>query len=100
MNNGRVTLTEIAALLSPEGQKQLVDFVRQAREERGAGWIESITVEYPTLVWIVDLVANRTADEAFRYLQEEFPIFPLSMFEGKIHNLHAVLKAEIDRPRG
>lgn len=100
MSIQQISISEIAALLSPEGQRQLIDFVRRAKEERGAGWIDAIKSDYPMLVWIVDLVANKTADEAFRFLQEEFPIFPLSMFEGKIHNLHAALRAEIDRPRG
>lgn len=91
---------DVMNLLSPDGQRQLIDWIRTARDERGAGWLEELKAEYPTFCWMVDLVANRTADEAFRELQAEFPLFPLSLAEGKIHNLHAALRAEIDRPRG
>jgi len=100
MKQQTLNLADFKALLSPDGQRQLVDFVRRAKEERGAGWLDSLKADYPTFSWIVDLVANRTADEAFQHLQNEFPIFPLSYFEGQIHNIHAALRSEIDKPRG
>lgn len=99
MANQTINWKQIATLLSPAGQQQLVDFVRRAKEDRGKHWLPEIKREYPTFSWIVDLVANKTADEAFAELQAEFPVFPLHLVEGKIHNLHAALSAEIDKPR-
>lgn len=98
--NRTISWTEIVALLSPEGQQRLVDWIRNAKEERGSGWLDAVRAEYPTFCWMIDLVANKTADEAFRDLQDEFPIFPLHHIEGQIHALHRMLRSEIDKPRG
>lgn len=92
--------TEIRALLSPQGQQQLLDFVRRAKEERGQGWLESIKIEYPTFCWIADLISNRTADDAFAELQKQFPMFPLSVVKTQIYDLHKTMQTEIEKPRG
>jgi hypothetical protein len=94
-----VSFGEIMALVSPEGQQQLIDFVRRAREERGAGWLEAIKTDYPTFCWIADLVANNTGEEAVAQLQKQFPLFPLAIVKTKLLTLHAALQAEIDKPR-
>lgn len=99
MSNQKVTWRDIATFVSPAGQQQLVDFVRKAKDERGANWLPEIQAEYPMFSWIVELVCTKTADEAFTELQNEFPIFPLWMIEGKVHNLHAALRHEIERKR-
>lgn len=97
--NQTISWKEVAALVSPSGQKQLVDFIRQAQAERGANWLPEIQRDYPTFSWLVELVCNRTADEALEELNNEFPIFPLWMIEGQLRQLHATLLAEIDKKR-
>lgn len=94
------SFSEIRALLSPDGQQQLIAFIQQAREQRGGGWLEEIKIEYPMFCWIAELVSNRTADDAFAELQRQFPLFPLSLVKPQIHQLHTTLKTEIDKPRG
>lgn len=97
--NQTISWKDVLTFLSPDGQRQLVDFVRIARDERGKNWLPEIKAEFPTFSWIVELVCTKTADEAFTELQEEFPVFPLWMIEGKLQQLHATLKAEIERKR-
>lgn len=95
-----IDFAAVKAFLSADGQKELVDFIRQAREERGAGYLESLKAEFPTFAWVIDLVANYTAEESFQRLQREFPLLPLALFKKQIFDLHATLAAEIDKPRG
>lgn len=90
---------EILQLLSPNGQTELVAFVQRAKEERGANWLPEIKKEFPTFSWIADLVANKTAEEAFAELEAEFPTYPLWMMKGKLILLHGALLAEIERKR-
>ena len=94
-----VKWSEVLTLLSPDGQQQLVDFVHRAQAERGANWLPEIEAEFPMFSWIVDLVCNKTEDEAFAELQREFPVLPLAMLRGKIGQLHTTLKTEIERKR-
>ena len=97
--NQAISWKEIAALVSPSGQQQLVDFIRKAKEERGKNWLPEIKAEFPMFSWVVELVCTKTADEAFEQLQNEFPLFPLWMIEGKLGQLHEALKTEIERKR-
>lgn len=98
-SNQAVSWRDFAALVSPSGQQQLVDFVRKAKEERGANWLPEIKREFPLFSWIVDLVCNKTANEAFAALQIEFPAFPLALVKPKLQSLHAMLRTEIERKR-
>lgn len=95
----QVSWRDLLVLLSPAGQKELVDFVHQAQNDRGANWLPEIRAEYPTFSWIVELVATKTAEEAFAELQAEFPTWPLWMVKTQLINLHALLKSEIERKR-
>lgn len=95
-----VSFSEIRALLSPDGQQQLIAFIQQAKEQRGAGWLEEIKIEFPMFCWIAELVSNRSSDEAFSELQRQFPLFPLLLVKPQIHQLHSTIKTEIDKPRG
>lgn len=94
-----MTPAEWVRLLSPAGQQQIVDFVREARESRGAGWIEELSDEFPMARWIVELVATRTADEALEDIKAEYPSLPVWIVGPQIRQLHARLAAEIDKPR-
>lgn len=97
--SSQIKLSEIFSFLSPDGQQQLVDFVRQAREQRGSNWLPELQAEFPMLTWIVDLVCNHTADEAFTKLQQEFPNYPLQLARSGIHSLHSKLRMEIEIKR-
>ena len=99
MASNGIGLNELMAFVSPAGQQQLIDFVREAKQTRGENWLPQIQAEFPTFSWIVELIANRTADEAFEELQTAFPNYPLWMAKGQLMNLHGRLLAEIDKPR-
>ena len=90
---------EWLAFLSPDGQQQILAFVRQSREERGANWIVEIQTDYPMLSYIVELVANYDAEAAFAELQSQYSQWPLWIAKPKLITLHGLLRAEIDRPR-
>ena len=87
------------AFISPAGQQQLIEFVREAKEARGENWLPQIQTEFPTFSWIVELIADRTAEEAFADLQAEFPSYPLWMAKTQLIQLHGRLLAEINKPR-
>lgn len=99
MPNQEISWIELLTFLSPEGQQQLIDFVRAAKETRGENWLPEIKREFPMFCWIVELIANRTADEAFIEVKNAFPHLPLSIVEGKLKTLHGRLLYEIERPR-
>jgi hypothetical protein len=94
-----VSWTEVLQLISPDGRRQIREFVSKAAEERGANWLPEIKAEYPTFSWIVDLVANHPAEEAFEELKAEFPKLPLWMFRAQLLEFHGFLKTEIERKR-
>ena len=60
--------SDFLTFLSPNGQQQIIDFVRAAKETRGSNWLPEIKAEFPMFSWIVELIANRTADQAFEEL--------------------------------
>ena len=90
---------DLMTFISPAGQQQIVDFIREARGTRGSNWLPEIQAEFPLFSWIVDLVANRTAEEAFEELQKAYPDYPLRLAKGQLMNLHGRLLAEIEKPR-
>ena len=98
-NNQTVTVSDLLTFLSPAGQQQIVDFVRRAQTDRGANWLPEIQAEFPMFSWIVDLVCNHTADEAFAELQSQFPNYPLQLVKGGIRSLHGRLLVEINTNR-
>ena len=77
----------------------MIDFSREAKQTRGENWLLQIQAEFPTFSWIVGLIADRTAEEAFEELQSAFPNYLLWMAKGQLINLHGRLPAEIDKPR-
>lgn len=97
--NQQVNWQDVLAFLSPNGQQQIVDFVRKAKEERGAGWLEYIKAEYPMMCYLVDLVANHSAEEAFAILGEQYPGLPLWLVKSQVISLHGALRSEIERKR-
>lgn len=90
---------EWLTFLSPEGQAQIVEFIRQARETRGANWLEEIQIEFPMFAFIVELIADRDAEAAFIELQSQYPSYPLWIAKSQLISLHGLLRAEIDKPR-
>lgn len=96
----QIDLKAFLELLSPAGQKRIVEIVEKAKAERGSQWLIEIQRTYPTLAWIVDLVANYDAETAFELLEQRYPGYPLRLVRTKLIDMHGVLKTEIDRPRG
>jgi len=96
----QLDISQWTRLLTPEGQAEVVAFVRDFRERRGADWIPAIKADYPTLSWLVEIVATKTADEAVDEIAGQFPLFPVRFLAGsQIKELHGRLRAEIDKPR-
>lgn len=84
-------------LTSPGGHEQLVRMVREARQRGGRQWLAEIKTEFPTLCWIVELVATKTADESITELSKLNPL--ASLFASQIKTLHWKLLEEIERKR-
>lgn len=97
--SNQVSWKEIAALLSPAGQAQLIALIHKAQEERGAGWLEAIQANYPMASFIIDLVVNHSAEDAYNELAATFTTYPLWIAKGPIMELHGRLLAEINKPR-
>ena len=100
MASETIGFQELLTFLSPEGQQQIVLFIQQAKAERGANWLPEIKAEFPMFAFIVELIANREADEAITELQQQFPNYPLWLAKSQLVSLHGRLRAEIDKPRG
>jgi len=102
---GNATKIEIAwqqwlKFLTPEGQQQIVEFVAEARDTRGANWLPELKAEFPFASWILELVATKTADQALDEIARTYPLIPVKFLAGdKIINLHGLLLAEIERKR-
>lgn len=99
MRDNNISWKEVAALLSPAGQDQLIAIIHTAQEKRGKDWLPAIQSEFPMASWIVELVCQKTADEAYRELQSTFPTWPLWIAESKIKTLHGRLLEAIETPR-
>lgn len=94
-----ITLKQLIQFVSPKGQQALIDFVKRAKDERGAGWLDEMKIEFPTFCWIVDLVCNKEFNQAYKELQNLFPRVPLRPLRSKLETLHTNLKFEIERKR-
>lgn len=90
---------DLMSLLSPAGLNQIAEVIDTAKRERGQGWIEALREEYPTASWMIDLAANYTGEDAFAALAAAYPHYPLYLAKGRILDLHAFLREQIDRPR-
>ena len=99
MASNGLALNELLSFVSPQGQQAMIDFVREAKETRGENWLPEIKAEFPTFSWIVELIADRTAEAAFAELQKAFPNYPLWLAKGQLIELHGRLLAEINKPR-
>jgi hypothetical protein len=90
---------DLLTFLSPSGQRQIVEFVQRARRERGHNWLVEIKTEFPLFSFLVELVALRTAEEAFLELQSAYPNYPLAFVKSSIIELHQRLRREIEKER-
>lgn len=100
MASSPIGFQELLAFLSPEGQQQIVEFIQQAKADRGANWLPEIKAEFPMFAFIVQLIADRDAEQAVVELQSQFPSYPLWLVKSQLISLHGRLRAEIDKPRG
>src|SRR4051812_2064552 len=95
MENGKnetpqLSWREWLSLISPHGQQQMIDWVRDAREKRGANWLAEIAAEYPLFSWIAELVCSMDADDALSEIEAAYPHWPIRMIAGgKLKELHA-----------
>lgn len=100
MSEPQIGWREWLSFVAPAGQQQIIDFVHQAREERGENWLEEIQYEFPFAAWIVELVCTKTDDEAVDAIANAYPTWPIRFAAGnQIKALHARLKLEIERKR-
>lgn len=90
---------DLLTFLSPAGQQELVEFVRQAKREGGSNWLPAVKNEFPAFSWMVELVATKTDEEAYAALQAAYPHYPLYFVKNQIKSLHGVLLAEIEKKR-
>lgn len=97
--NNELLWSDLLTFLSPGGQQQIIDFVRRAQVERGANWLPELKNEFPMFSWIIELVATKTADEAFNELQATYKYYPLHFVKPSIVALHERLRAELERGR-
>jgi len=88
---------DMLALLTPDGQRQIGEFIADFRTKHGPEWLEDFQAEYPTFAWIADLAANRTADEAVAEITRQYPLAVFA--KTQITAFHAFLKQEIDKKR-
>lgn len=94
-----IGVTELLKFLSPNGQRQIAEFIERAKRERGSGWLTELKGEYPTFCWLATLVAEHDADTAVESLAEEFPNYPISLIRSQLIAMHAWLRHEIEKPR-
>lgn len=84
-------------LLTGEGQRQVVDFIAHFRDTHGPAWLAEFKDMYPDFCWIVELVATKTADQAFAEVCKEYPLAILAA--SPLKTFHTALRCEIDKKR-
>lgn len=99
MPDNQIMWSDLLTFLSPGGQQQILDFVRRAQRERGANWLPELKNEFPMFSWIIELVATKTADEAFAELQDAYKYYPLHFVKPAIVSLHRQLREAIEKER-
>lgn len=93
-------LTAWLEMLKPDSQQHLINFIRDAKHKGGKEWLAEIKTEFPTLCWIVELVATKTADESLEAVAKLYPLVPVKILAGEqIKALHGKLLEEIERKR-
>ncbi len=113
-------LTQIESykyFFSDDGRAAIVAEIQKFKKTHGKHWLKEFKADFPDLVFIVDLIANHNATDAFLKLKEfiggEIKAKGLSIFQElaarglifgvletskpQIFKFHSELKAEIDR---
>lgn len=97
-------------LIQPNGEQIITNAVKAFRELHGEKWKEQFCKENPQLVFVIELCANYTGEDAFLKLKEivaeqtpdfftrTFAMSTIDLNKSRILNLHAYLKNEITRP--
>lgn len=99
MPDSPINLSELQWLFfTQDGLQHMTQVIRDAKERGGAAWLELFKKENPGLVFAIDLIANKTFDEAYKILFNEYGLLVMPFHEA-IKNIHCYLRAEIDKPR-
>lgn len=111
--------TPFVELLDPETRGDMMIYISDLRKEHGDAWRNYFDTEHPDLVILVDLAANKTADEAMPLfkahavgLLNDAGVwgFELLIAQGLVRgwcntnemflrDMHRYIRAEIDKPR-
>lgn len=91
--------SELLCFVSPDGQQEIVDFIVDIRERRGADWLPTIEADFPLASWLVRLVCTKDADETIAEIAGLYPSWPILLMAEQIKTLHGRLKYEIERKR-
>lgn len=89
--------SDVKAFFSPVGQRQIADLIAKVKTERGAGWIDALRDEKPQFYRVCELVATKTADEAYAEFVKEYPL--AWIFKDQLLIMHAWLRTELEKPR-
>lgn len=101
-------IAELLKLVTPEGQANILRAIKEAKERTGKDFVLAVKNQYPYFARVIDLAANHTAEESYNeiYQEVEKRIGPIGVsfamgpqVREAIYQLHANLRAEIDRPR-
>lgn len=102
---------------SDAGREEIKAEIRQYQQTHGKLWLKNFKADFPDLTFIIDLIANHNAPNAFYFLKEYIAgeldstiesvfgriaakgaIFGfLEQNKPSVYQLHNELKAEIDR---
>lgn len=94
------SVSDLLTFATPEGRAEIAALIAKCKDDRGAGWIDAIKIEYPLFSWLIDLAANYEAEAAYLELKKVYPNYPLALLKGQLISMHGWLKAEIEKPRG
>lgn len=90
-------LFELLNLLTPAGQQQLVDFVREANATQGKPFADYVREHYPQFVGVLDVLINYTPRAAVNKLIDDYPLLPIRNFAPQIIALHETLNRELKK---
>ena len=102
---------------SAAGREEIKTEIRQYQQTHGKKWLKQFKNDFPDLTFIIDLIANHTAPDAFSHLKEFIAGELDAKFESvfvriaaksavfgfletnkpSVYQLHSELRAEIDR---
>lgn len=107
-------------LLDDASRDELLEAIREARREHGEAWMRYFNAEWPDYVLLIDLAANKTAEEAVplfkahavNMLQDVEGLSGIAYVGARIltrkwcddnaewlKTMHDLIRAEIDKPR-